>query len=123
MPVWPTTLPAPRVPGYALNPVDPVVRTNMESGPARTRRRFTQAPTFIPVSFQFTESQFAIFEKFHAADLYDGAAWFDNIPLVNGQGVTNYTARFKGSWKAQPRGNKYWLVTATLEVKTRPLNA
>lgn len=122
MPTWPVTLPAPQVRGYGLNPVDPVIRTKMEGGPGRNRRRFTQAPTDIPVSFKFTETQMAIFETFHKNELFDGAAWFDGMPLINGQGVTLSTARFKTMWKGSSLGNKFWQVSATLEVKTRPLN-
>lgn len=123
MAVWPVTLPAPTVRGYALNPVDPVIRTDMEAGPTKNRRRFTQAPTDVPVTFKFTEAEFAIFEKFHSVDIFDGVSWFDNIPLINGQGISNYTARFKTMWQATALGNKNWSVMATLEIKTRPLNA
>ena len=123
MPSWPVTLPAPSVRGYALNPVDPVIRAKMEGGPTKNRRRFTQTSTDIPVTWKFTETEFAIFEKFHASELFDGVSWFDNIPLVNGQGVSNYTARFKTIWKATAQGQKHWTVVATLEVKQRPLDA
>ena len=36
---WPNTLPLPSVEGYGLTPQEAVLRTDMESGPARQRRR------------------------------------------------------------------------------------
>lgn len=121
MPAWPATLPAPTVRGYALKPKRPVVRTAMEGDPARQRRRFTQTSTTIPVSWKLTEAQMAIFETFHQNELLDGAAWFDDITLINGQGVRLYSARFvamgEDSYNATLIGNKHWHVTAW------PLNA
>ena len=38
---WPARLPLPTYDGYALEPESAVTRTDMESGPARQRRRFT----------------------------------------------------------------------------------
>ena len=35
MATWPTTLPAPMAQGYGIDPVDPVIRTDMEVGAAR----------------------------------------------------------------------------------------
>ncbi len=42
--VWPDTLPLPTVQGYAVQPEDAILRTEMEAGLARQRRRFTNVP-------------------------------------------------------------------------------
>ena len=39
---FPKTLPYPTVQGYAIKPGEAIVRTEMEAGPARQRRRYTQ---------------------------------------------------------------------------------
>jgi len=50
MPVsWPATLPLPTVEGYGIRPGEAILRTEMEAGPARQRKRFTQVPTRIAV--------------------------------------------------------------------------
>ena len=42
---FPKTLPYPTVQGYAIKPGEAIVRTEMEAGPARQRRRYTQTPS------------------------------------------------------------------------------
>jgi len=118
METWPGLLPNPST-GYALNPVDPVVRSDVEQGPARSRRRFTSAPTKAPVTWKLNKEQFAIFEAFHHYRLNDGAAWF-NVNIINGQGLTLCEARFSKMWQAKAAGNR-WRVTAELEIRNRPL--
>ena len=118
MPVWPASLPLPRRNDYALEPVDPVVRSEMESGPARQRRRFSAYPTRIPVRWSMSDGQFAVFEAFYR-NILDGQEWFDT-DLINGIGRTTYSARFAGIWRAAKRGAR-WDVDAVLEVRDRPL--
>ena len=120
---FPPSLPIAVQDGYTLEPVNPVIRTEMEGGPQRQRRRFTQASTFYNIKWIFTLDEFATFEKWHKEDIYDGASWFNNLELLNGQGVTNQTARFIEMWKASPRSGKGMIVSAKIETRTRPLNA
>lgn len=121
MAIFPATLPVALQDGYTLSPENPVVRTEMEGGPARQRRRFTQAATKYSVTWSFSLDEMAIFETWHKNDIYDGVAWF-TIDLLNGQGVTTQTARFTEMWKASAKGHGEFIVTGTLETSTRPLN-
>jgi hypothetical protein len=124
-PVWPATLPKPSMPDYSIKFGKAVIRTEVESGPARQRRRYTQVPSIISVRFDMTIEQFGIFEKFWEEELLDGERWFQ-IPLVNGVGETTYEARFvaddtpEAMAVAMGRG---WVVKSKLEVDTRPLPA
>ena len=120
---YPPTLPAPNQPKYELQPIDPVVRTNMEMGSPRNRRRFTSYPTQIPVEWLFTEAEMATFEAWFDQTVNAGESWF-NIDLINGLGVTAYEARFVGTgknpWKAPMQPGNNYLVSSMLEVRARP---
>ena len=120
MPAWPATLPRPLVDDYELQPVDRVIRTQMDAGNTRSRRRFTSSPTKIPVSWNFNRGQMAVFEAFHALDLLDGQASFD-VDLFNGDDVTSYSAKFVQIWKGKLKSGLRWRVAAILEVQSRPL--
>ena len=48
-PNFPATLPGMSMRNYSLKPVNNVIRTEMESGPARTRRRYISVPTDVTV--------------------------------------------------------------------------
>lgn len=126
---WPATLPRPTFDGYRLKRQDPIARTEMESGPARQRRRYSQVPTRIPVRWRFTAWEFALFEAWTQWDAKDGAEWFA-IDLLGGIGMASHDARFFGQggqpYDAQPlRGGRgggvTWIVTATLEVRDHPV--
>lgn len=118
---YPASLPAPAADGFSLQPVDPVIRTDFEAGPVRTRRRYTNAPTRVSVSWVLNRLQMAVFESWHRHTLSDGAAAFD-CPLDNGQGVTTWgNVRFAEMWRAQRLGPNAWRVTATLEAAERPV--
>ena len=83
---WPSTLPPPTVEGYGLSPQEAVLRTDMESGPARQRRRFRQTPTRISVRWMFTEFEFALFEAWYKYHADEGGQWFE-ITLLGGLGL------------------------------------
>ncbi len=87
VPVWPRSLPAPTQSGYGYQPKAVTARTEMDSGTARVRRRYTRAPTQITLRWVFRDVQLAIFEYFWRKDLMDGAAWFD-VQVLNGMGWT-----------------------------------
>lgn len=124
---WPSNvLSLPTIGGYGIEPQEGVLRTDMESGPARQRRRWTTSPTNFPVVFKFTRYQLAIFEGWYYNFGAEGAAWF-NIPLMSGLGLVTHEARFKGQYKSAPwnrsdDGNaEWWRVTTTLEIRNRPV--
>jgi hypothetical protein len=123
---WPEKLPKPTYQGFGIEPMDAVLRTEMESGPARQRRRYTQTPTSITVRWRFNEWQFALFESWFVNRAKVGAAWF-NITLLGGLGLTEHQARFLGEGKkpyraAPARGvGNIWIVTSNLEIRERPV--
>lgn len=116
---WPNSLPLPLVEGYALTPQEAVLRTDMESGPARQRRRFRQTPTRITVRWLFSEFEFALFEAWYKYHADEGAQWFQ-ITLLGGLGLLPHQARFTGQFEAGLMPGQLWDVKGVLEVRERP---
>ena len=124
---FPTSrLTLPTISGYGIEPQEGVARTDMDSGPARHRRRWTRTPTNFPVVWKFTRYQLAIFEGWYYNDAAEGAAFF-NIPLLSGLGLVTHEARFRGPYKSSPWNGsadanaEWWRISATLEIRDRPV--
>lgn len=120
MAYWPNQLPQPALDGYSLAPQSCVSRTDMDAGPARQRRRFTQAPTDISLAFRMRTDQLEIFEAWFEHRIDSGAAWFD-APMQNGAGVTTVECRFVEPWQARPLGGDMHEVTCKWEARNRPV--
>ena len=120
MAVWPANLPVPVADGYSIEPQQTFIRSDMDQGPARQRRRFTTAPTMYSVSWIMDESELGIFESWYRDEADDGAGWFD-VSLRNGAGMQSVAARFVSPWKASIVGLPYYRVSAQIEVRNRPV--
>lgn len=116
---WPATLPLPSVEGYGVSPQEAVLRTEMESGPARQRRRFRQTPTRITVCWLFGEYQFALFEAWYKFHADEGGQWFE-ITLLGGLGLLPHEARFTRQFEARLLPARRWEVKSELEIRERP---
>jgi hypothetical protein len=119
MATYPTTLPAPLAESYALSPVDQTVRTDMETGSARVRRRTRARNDLMDISFMFSDEQFQAFREWFEDDvtgISGGASWFFiTLPIGKG-GPTTEEVRFKAAWKAGKVG-QCWRVSAQVEVR------
>lgn len=118
MATWPSTLPVPNISGYKLTPEQAFSRTDMQSGAARQRKRFTDAPAYVTADWRFTPVQMAIFKTFFKTTINQGTDWF-TCPLDAGIGISNYDTRFIGKppYDAQPLPGMNWEVSAQLEVR------
>lgn len=120
MATWPTSLPLPTVAGYSLEPLDQTIRTDMEVGAARVRRRTVAQLDMIDVRWVFTLAQMAAFRAWHEdgpAGAAGGAAWF-TIGLQTGDGgVASREARFVNAFRASLVSATVWELTARLEVR------
>lgn len=66
MPItWPATLPLPSIEDYGVHPGEAVLRTEMEAGPTRQRRRYTQVPSRISARWTIRPNQLALFESWY----------------------------------------------------------
>ena len=114
METWPSVLPNPST-NFNGSVNSAVVRTNMDSGYVRKRKRFTQQMRTIKVKWEMDDNQFAIFQAWLKYKINAGADWFIcNLPL--GSGVRPYTVRFADdNYDHAHKGVLYWNVSSTLE--------
>lgn len=116
---FPSDLPAPLLEGYTLMPVDPSIRTDMEVGGQRVRRRTKARNDRVELSWCFTDAQMNTFRTWFEDDttgISGGASWFDIKLNIGLGGATDEEARFAQMWKAQ-RDSQYWKVSATVEIR------
>lgn len=77
MPAWPGTLPERPAPeGFKETTPDVLLRTQMDSGPAKVRRRTTTDIRRFTMVFMMTQAQVAIFDTFLLTDLKNGSLSF-----------------------------------------------
>ena len=106
---------------YSYKPGMNVIRTEMDAGPARTRRRFRSVPTDLNVCWIFTLAQLQVFERFYNKDIFDGESYF-NLKVVNGMGETTVEARFKEPYDAEAMDKfRLFKISAKLEVRSMPI--
>ncbi|GAB4387215.1 hypothetical protein [Albidovulum sp.] len=117
---WPERLPLPTIEGYAVRPGEAILRTEMEAGPARQRRRFTQVPSRLAVRWVMRRDQFALFEAWYRWSAKEGGAWF-TIDLLGGLGLVPQEARFTRQFEARIVAGVLWEVVSELEIRERPV--
>ena len=118
MATWPTTLPTVNT-NYGLDPVDQTIRTEMESGAARTRRRTTARNDHVTVAWVMTDAQLAIFRAWfdNPSQAAGGASWFTIRLAIGTTGLVSCTARFISGYKVSHLTNLNWSVSANLEIR------
>ncbi len=116
---FPKHLPYPTVEGYTIKPDEAIVRTDMEAGPARQRRRYSQTPSKISVRWVMKREQFSLFEAWYKYHAKEGAEWF-YITLLGGLGLLEQEARFTKQFEAKLLNGFLWEVTSELEIRDRP---
>lgn len=101
--------------------VSPLQRTELTSGRARQRRRFTSVPTMRSISWVFTSKQTTVFEAWFRDVLVDGEQWFE-MPLKTPQGIETVTCRFTDIYDGPKNiGPELWSLSAQLELRYRPI--
>lgn len=120
MPSFPSSLPGPLLPGYSMEPVDPVARTDMEVGAPRSRRRTRARNDQVSCTWGFTDAQMAVFRAWFdddATGISGGASWFSIVLDVGTGSAVSVEARFVGIFKATKPAALHWDVSAKLEVR------
>lgn len=119
---YPDGLPCAQREGYSLRHVSPFMRTEMDSGRARQRRKFSSVPTMASVAWVFeNDTQAAAFEAWFREAINDGVEWF-NMPLKTPVGLKDYVCRFTDMYEGPDLiGVSSWRISAQLEIWERPL--
>lgn len=114
MPSWPGTLPDFVLRnGYREGFKKMMQRTQMDSGFAKRRRRFTDAPEQRVWPVEMTSDQLDLFRTFFETDLEGGALSFDRTDPRTGD--TKDYAFTKAPDPATPTGYNTYLVVLPLE--------
>lgn len=114
MPTWPASLPQdPSLDGYSSEDQSGMLRSEMDSGPPKQRRRFTATTENISLSWLMTKTQLSTFNSFYKTTLLEGSLAFDITHPVNGWTVS---ARFTAPAQRSPIYINMWRVNAVIEI-------
>lgn len=121
---YPAGLPLALRQGRSTQHGTPFIRTQLDSGRARQRRRFTSVPSVQTFVWFFTDLECRVFEAWFRDAVQDGAAWFSmpvRTPLPEDL-RTPLVCRFVQMYTGPDIiGRDRWKISATLEVWERPL--
>jgi hypothetical protein len=116
---YPSGLPVGLKSGRSYQLVSPLQRSQLESGRARQRRRFTSVPQMASISWLFNDVQGQAFEAWWRDQLIDGSQWFE-CPLDTPLGYQQLTCRFTGPYSGPSVvGPDLWAYSAELELRER----
>lgn len=77
MATWPATLPAPIINSLKESPPDNTIRSQMDKGPAKVRRRTTANVRPLSFTLRLTPAQVATLDTFYNTTTFSGADEFD----------------------------------------------
>jgi hypothetical protein len=114
MPQWPATLPPlTEISGFNERPPKNTLRTQMDAGPAKVRRRFTAGERKLGGRMLMDADQIEILDSFHVNDLASGSLKFDGIhPRTGAAAVLRFAAEPDWTHLSGP----YYTVTLQLEI-------
>jgi len=114
MATWPATLPDPLVNGYSEKyPADQRLRTKMDKGPAKVRRRFSAGVRPFTVKYKLTAAQATTLETFVETTLSGGTLSFD---WTQPRTSASVSARIVTGPDYEGDENDHYIATLTLEV-------
>lgn len=115
MKTWPDATKLPQYvdqDGYTQTSKNPLIRTEMEAGPAKVRLRYTAVPEEFNISLTLTKIQLGYFITFFKETIHYGADTFLWRHPVT-QAISN--CRFTGMYSAAPHGIDF-KVTISMEI-------
>lgn len=116
---YPSILPFPLLSSTSFKQQSNILRTEMNSGRARQRRRFLSVPTTMAATWRLSNRMAVIFEGFYEHGLKDNEWFLLFIPTP--QGLVEHEARFINSpmENHKPLGAGRWSYQASIEMKAR----
>lgn len=121
---WPASLPAPLVDGVSYESQNNTVRTQMETGAAKMRRRFTKVPEDVTFSLIVSRPERLDLDQFVTDTLKDVLPfeWTEFRYPPAHDNIAVY--RFKSRPKYSPAGSGFlWRADIELELITKPAAA
>lgn len=116
---WPSSLPQlPLVDGYQEQAGQNVIRSQVDSGPMKRRRRFTTSRDRFQMVFEMESAELSIFKDFFRFTLAHGALSFD---YQHPQELVPATFAFVGEPAYRCIGGTIWQVQCVLEREDRPV--
>lgn len=111
---WPDTLPpSPLIDGFEEEEPDVVLRTNMDAGPAKTRRRYTSGVSNLSWPTLLTTAQRATLINFYRVSCDYGAIPYNVTHPITGDIVS---VRFVKPPKFQAASHSLFRATLNLEI-------
>lgn len=119
---YPGILPSPQLDTHNLKQQSNLLRTKMDSGHSRVRRRFKSVPTIMESSWNFTSSESSAFEGFIVHALNAGTSWF-LMNILTPSGLVEHEVRFITSPMEdyKPLSLNLWEYKAKIEIKKRAI--
>ncbi len=120
MPTWPASLPQNPLVGLGDQDGDSVLRTNMDTGPATRRNRYTAITQSVSFPMVLTGTQRVTFDTFYRTTISNGALAFDWTDPVDDSTVS---MAFKSppKWSlvvgSDTPADRVWRATFELEIQ------
>ena len=118
-PAWPASLPPyPVLKSVQLgSPIKAITRSEMDTGPAKTRKRVTAAVRPLSMTFApLSEDQVDTFIAWHEDTVAMGALAFTITHPINDSTITVRFASVDGQFSIQERGVDHYSISVKLEI-------
>lgn len=113
MALWPASLPPPYLNSLQESPPNNLIRTSMDKGPDKVRRRTTANIRPISFTLMLTPDLVEVIDEFYVDDLASGSTEFDYTHPRTGEACT---ARFVNPPQYGEREGVVYSVTVSLEI-------
>jgi len=112
---WPSTIPQElSVAGYGEAAPDTTIRSSMDAGPAKVRRRATCAVRPVSGKMVMTAAELDTFREFYDDDILGGSLRFNWVDPLDGTTAVEMRFTAPPSWSAF--GQDGWEVSMQLEI-------
>lgn len=119
LPIYPPLLPLGLHSGRTYQLVNTIQRSELQSGRAIQRRKFTSVPQGASIQWFFNSAETQLFEAWYLNTINDGEAWF-SCELKTPLGLSEHTCRFTKVYKGPDLvGPDQWAISAELELRFR----
>lgn len=117
---WPSSLPCPEESGASYVPADNTIRTQMDAGVPKVRRRFTAQLCDVTLTLSCTQAQVQTLEDFHDITLHGVLPfqWVDHRKPDGPENVAVYRFKSRPSYTPTPGQVGMWDASLQLEMLT-----